>query len=129
MNRLLPVLLTLAVGCSSTAIPEKKEPAYPYPECAAIVKGIKNAVGEPDSLEIIEWNVEKGKATAQGKQDLYKVRIRAKDARGGLAVQDLSVAVSGSKVSVSSDTYPIALVGGNPIYSPVDPTAVRIKFD
>jgi len=88
-------LLALA-GChrapaptATPSTPAAAKEAYPWPECEACVKALKDQMGEPDSLQIIEWKHRK--EFFDGKQSGLSIglKCRCKNEMGGWSAGDI----------------------------------------
>jgi hypothetical protein len=58
MYRLLllsALLCSVGCGATPTTSPAKSRADYPYPECEAFIRKIKDESGEPGKVEIVKW--------------------------------------------------------------------------
>lgn len=100
MRSIVCVVLAFVVGCGaktpvgkadkapdSVATADKTNDGYPYPECRAFHDAMKKAIGDPSSLEIIDWG-KLNEANEYGTRTAL-VKFRGKNEAGALQTQQL----------------------------------------
>ncbi len=75
---------------------------YPYPECEAIVRWLKENTGDPGAIEIISWEERRPYKYDDGTETvLIDVKFRGKNQFGAMTVANYRVEVAGPGQTVT----------------------------